>query len=62
MCRPGLTFANGGVSSRECHTGKIVPLHWRGSLALGSSARRPMSHTGSRGQALAKSLLPVLKR
>ena len=28
---------------------KCVPLHWRGTLALGSSARRPMPHTGSTG-------------
>ena len=30
------------------------PLHWRVLLALGSSARRPMPHTGSRGLASAK--------
>ena len=38
------------------------PLHWRGSLARGSSARRPMPHTGSSGLVSAKRLLPVLKR
>ena len=41
---------------------KFFPIHWRGSLALGSSARRPMPHTGSRGLASANRLLPVLKR
>ena len=43
------------------HRANIFPLHWRGSLARGSSARRPMTHTGSRGQASANRLLPVLK-
>ena len=41
---------------------KNFPLHWRGGLAQGSSARRPMPHTGSRGLASANRLLPVLKR
>ena len=37
------------------------PLAWIVS-PLGSSARRPMSHTASRGLASAEILLPVLKR
>ena len=41
---------------------KNFPLHWCGSLARESSARRPMPHTGSRGLASANRLLPVLKR
>ena len=42
MCRPGLTFANGFADGRTCLTKHIFLLHWRGSLALGSSARRPV--------------------
>ena len=40
---------------------KRFSLHWHGPLAPGSSARRPMPHTGSRGMASAASLFPVLK-
>ena len=62
MRRPGLTVANNFANGRKCLTELIFPLHWHGLLALGSSARRPMAHTGSRGLVSARSLLSELKR
>ena len=53
------------ISSRTAESAsprKNFPLHWRGSLARGSSARGSMPHTGSRGLASANRLLPVLKK
>ena len=50
MRRPGLTVANRFANGRKCLTELIFALHWHGLLALGSSARRPMPHTGSLGQ------------
>ena len=44
------------ISSRTAESAslsKIFPFHWRGPLARGSSARRPMPHTGSRALASA---------
>ena len=40
----------------------VFPRHRRGSRASGSSARRPMPHTGSKGLASAEILVPVLRR
>ena len=53
------------ISSRTAESDSPInffPLHWRGSLPRGSSARRPMPHTGSRGLVSANRLLPVLKK
>ena len=62
VCQPGLSVANFFANCRKRLTEQIFfPLHWRGYLARGSSARRPMPHSGSRGQASANRLLPVLK-
>ena len=62
VCQPGLSIANFFANCRKGLTEQIFPLHWCGPLARGSSARRPMPHTGSRGLASANRLLPVLKR
>ena len=62
MRRPGLTVANSFAIGRECLTEQFFPLHWHGSLGLGSSTRKPMPHTGSRGLASVRSLLPELER
>ena len=40
----------------------LFNFHWRESLSRGSSALLPMPHTGSRGLAVVKRLLPVLTR
>ena len=62
MCQPGLTFANCFANGRKRLTEHFFPLHWHGSMTLGASARRPMSHTGLRRLASANRMLPVLKR
>ena len=62
VCQPGLSVANFFANCRKRLTEQIFfPFHWRGYLARGSSSRRPMPHSGSRGQASANRLLPVLK-
>ena len=61
MRRPGLTVAKRFVNGRKFVTEQCFPLHCNGLLALGSSARRPMPHTGSRGTS-ARRLLSELKR
>ena len=53
VCQSDLTVANFFANGKKRLTEQIFPLHWRGSLALGSSARRPIPHTGSRGLASA---------
>ena len=62
VCQPGLSVANFFANCRSASPSKFFPPHWRGPLARGSSARRPMPHTGSIGLASANRLLPVLKR
>ena len=62
MRRPGLTVANRFANGRKCLTELIFALHWHGLLALGSSARRPMPHTGSLGLDSTRSLLSELKK
>ena len=57
MCQPGLTSRIASRTAEIASPSKLFPLHWRGSLALGSSARRPMPHTGSRWLASSKYLL-----
>ena len=61
VCRPGLTVANCSPTVESAATSRFSPLHWHGLLALESSARRSMPHTGSRGLASARRLLPELK-
>ena len=61
MSRPGLTVANSFANSRKCLTEQFFSLHWHGLLALGSSARRPMPHTRSRGLDSARILLSEVK-
>ena len=46
MRRPGLTDANSFANGRKCFTELTFALHRRALLTLGSSARRPMPHTG----------------
>ena len=61
MCQPDLAFANCLSNGRKRLIEKILfSLHWRGSLARGSSARRPVPHTGSKGLASAKRLLSAV--
>ena len=62
MRRPGPTVANSFANIRRWLTKQMFPLYWHGLLALGSSARRPMPHTGSRGLASVRSLLSELQR
>ena len=62
MRRPCLIVANIFANSRKCLTEQVFPLPWHGLLALGTSVRKPMPHTGSRGLDSARSLLSEFKR
>ena len=62
MHRPGLTVENCLTNGRKYLTELIFALHWHGLLTLGSSSRRTMPHTGSRGLDSARTVLSELKR
>ena len=68
VCQPGLACANGVADGRKSlFRGIFSPVHRRRLLPSGSSSRRPMPphgvpHTGFKGLASAKRLVPVLKR
>ena len=60
MRRPGLAVANSFANGSKGLTEKMFPLHWHELLAVGSSARRLMPHTGCRDIDSAKNLLSEL--
>ena len=61
MRRPGFTVVNSFANGKKCLAELFFYLHWYGLLTLGSSARRPMPHTGSKRLDSTRSLLSELK-
>ena len=60
--QPGFTYAKGVADGRNGFPTQNLRRHRRGFLASGSSAQRPMPHTGSKGLDSAKCLVPVVKQ